>query len=299
MSSPTVERQRPHLMALTFDDLPIQGPFTSSKDAAEITERLLQTLKRHDAPAIGFVNESQLDGRLGRATGRALLKRWIDAGFTLGNHTYSHPDLNAVSIDRFKEEIVRGEPVIRELMADRGGLVFFRHPMTHSGDTREKKDAVDAFLASRGYTIAPHTIENSDFIFNLVYVRALGAGDGALAKRVRNAYIEFTFATTGFAEKAALQLFGRDIPQVLLLHANRLNTDVLDEILARYSSRDYRFVPLGPTMGDPAYQTPDTAVFSAGPTWLWRWARTLGKTIPNAKEDPEPPAWILEAYKRR
>jgi hypothetical protein len=35
--------------------------------------------------------------------------------------------------------------------------LFFRHPMTHTGDTKEKKDAIDAFLAERGYRIAPHT----------------------------------------------------------------------------------------------------------------------------------------------
>ena len=285
-------------VALTFDDLPIAGPgVRTSEDAIRLTDAIVGTLKRYGAAAIGFVNEAQLDGQRGRELGLSLLRKWADAGFSLGNHTYSHPDLNALTIERFKEEIVRGEPAIRELMAKRGEPLFFRHPMTHTGDTTEKKNAIDAFLIARGYRIAPHTIENSDFIFNVVYARALDANDTALATRVREAYIEFTFATTAFAQQLAPQIFGHDIPHTLLLHANKLNADTLGELLTGYRSRGYAFITLQHAMADPSYATPDTMVSSSGPTWLWRWARSLGKKV-SGKDDPEPPAWVAEAYKR-
>jgi len=267
--------------------------------ATRTTSELLRVLRRHRAPAIGFVNEGQLDaGGERRSAREALLKEWIDAGMTLGNHTYAHRDFNTQTIAAFQDDIVKGEPVVKRMMAARGSPpLFFRHPMTHTGDTKEKKDAIDAFLSARGYRIAPHTIENSDFIFNVVYVRALAAGDRALAGRVRDAYVDLTMAATAFAEGASPAIFKRDIPQTLLLHANVLTAESLETLLARFEARGYRFIALEEAMADPAYTTPDTMVSASGPTWLWRWARTLGVRV-SAEGDPEVPAWVLEAYRR-
>jgi peptidoglycan/xylan/chitin deacetylase (PgdA/CDA1 family) len=287
-------------MALTFDDLPFVGagqPYFPA--ATQTTAELLRVLRRHRAPAIGFVNEGQLDaGGERRSAREALLRQWTDAGMTLGNHTYGHPDFNALTIDAFKDQIIKGEPAIKRLMAARAPQrLYFRHPMTHTGETKEKKDAIDAFLAERGYRIAPHTIENSDFIFNVVYVRALAAGDRALATRVRDAYVELTIAATAFAEKAGPAVFKRDIPQTLLVHANVLTAESLETLLSKFEARGYRFITLDEAMADAAYATPDTMVSSYGPTWIWRWAKTLGVRI-SAEGDPEVPAWVMEMYRQ-
>ena len=291
--------ERPRAVALTFDDLPfvtVSEPYFPA--AARATSELLRVLRQHQAPAIGFVNEAQLDAGGDRGARVALLQQWIDAGMTLGNHTYSHRDFNALTVDEFKDQIVRGEPTIRQLMApSKPDRLFFRHPMTHTGNTREKKEAIDEFLASRGYRVAPHTIENSDFIFNVVYRRAMAAGDRALAGRVRDAYLEHTLAATAFAEAISPKIFGRDLTQTLLLHANALTAESLDAMLSYLEKRGYRFVSLENAMDDPAYATRDTHVSDFGPTWLWRWVRSLGLKV-SAQGDPEVPAWVLDAYKR-
>src|SRR5262249_24051986 len=158
----------------------------------------------------------------------------------------------------------------------------------HTGDTREKKEAIEKFLAARGYRIAPHTIENSDFIFNVPYAQALRDKDDALAKRLRRDYLDYTMAVTEFAENVSQQIFGREIPQTLLIHVNDLNGDCLDEMLKRFADRGYAFITLDEAMKDPAYQTPDTLVTKAGPSWLWRWTKSLGLTV-SFKGDPDPP----------
>lgn len=291
------------LMALTFDDLPFVAANEAYFPAAtSTTAKLLRVLRQHRAPAIGFVNEGQLESGGTRQPAReALLRQWIDAGMTLGNHTYGHPDFNTETVDAFKNEIVRGEPTIKRLMAERAGRtserLFFRHPMTHTGDTKEKKDAIDAFLAARGYRIAPHTIENSDFIFNVVYVRAQAAHDTPLVRRVQDAYIDLTMAATAFAEKASQTIFGHEIPQTLLVHANVITAETLETLLSRFEARGFRFISLDEAMADRAYATPDTKVFAMGPTWLWRWASTLGVRV-SAEGDPEVPDWVLDAYRR-
>ncbi len=285
-------------MALTFDDLPYVAVSSSYLPAAQrVTSRLLDILKKHRAPAIGFVNEAQLRG--GERVDRiALLKQWIDQGMLLGNHTFSHPDFNTVSIERFQDEILQGEVETRRLLAARpGSRLFFRHPMTHTGDTKEKKEAIEQFLKERGYTIAPHTIENSDFIFNRVYARARAKSDNGLSKKLRETYLDHTMAATAFAEAISPQIFSREIPQTLLLHANDITADALDELLTRYESRGYRFITLEQAMEDPAYKTPDTLVSSSGPTWFWRWARTLGIKV-SGEGDPEVPPWVTDLFNR-
>jgi peptidoglycan/xylan/chitin deacetylase (PgdA/CDA1 family) len=288
-------------MALTFDDLPyVSWEEPSYLQAAErATGELLRVLKLHHAPAVAFVNEAKLQ-QAGEVDARiALLQRWVDAGMTLANHTYSHPDFNQLTAEQFEDEIVRGDVISRRLMKPREPYqLWFRHPMTHTGDTPAKKEAVEAFLSARGYKVAPHTIENSDFIFNVPYARSRRDGDDEMRKKLRDAYLEFTAQATGFAESVSQKIFGREIPQTLLLHANEINADLLDEMLAAFEARGYRFVTLDEAARDDAYATKDTQVSRSGPTWLWRWMKSKGMSVSFAG-DPEPPAWVTAAFGRK
>lgn len=298
----TSQSKTPHkVIALTFDDLPYNNPAGGNflEDAKRVTDELMRVLKAHKAPSVGFVNEGKLHvpGELKART--ALLKQWADAGMLLGNHTYSHPDFNTQTVRQFQDEIIKGEVVTRQLMkAKQPYQLYFRHPMTHTGDTKEKKEAIEKFLAERGYKVTPHTIENSDFIFNTAYVRAKQKKDEALMKKLREAYLEFNFAATDFAEQVSPKIFGREIPQLLLLHAIDINADCLDEMLRRYEARGYRFATLDEVMSDPAYQTKDTLVAQRGPTWLWRWNKSLGLNL-SFKDDPETPQWIMGLFNQR
>jgi peptidoglycan/xylan/chitin deacetylase (PgdA/CDA1 family) len=288
-------------MAVTIDDLPYVAsagqPFLIN--AQRITGQMLRALQTHRVPAIGFVNEGKLHATGERDARVALLQQWIDAGMTLGNHTFSHPDFNRWTVEQFQDDIIKGEIVTRRLMsAAKHDLRWFRHPMTHTGDTKEKKEAIEQFLAARGYRVAPHTIENSDYIFTVPYSRAMQRKDEAEMKRLRDAYLDYTIAATEFAEQIAPQIFGRDIPQTLLIHTNDLNADCLDEMLKRFEARGYRFITLDEAAADPAYQTKDTDVSKFGPSWFVRWARSLGMSV-SFKDDPEPPKWVMDLYNRR
>jgi len=288
-------------MAVTFDDLPYAavGPSQDLSNAQRATKEILRVLQAHHAPAVAFVNEGKLQtaGEVDART--ALLRQWVDAGMILGNHTYSHPDFNSVTVEQFEDQIIKGEVVTRRLMRSRQPYqLYFRHPMTHTGDTQAKKEAIEKSLAARGYKVTPHTIENSDFIFNVGYVHALRNRDEAMAKRLREAYLDFTVAATEFAERISPQIFDREITQTLLLHANDINADCLDEMLRRLAARGYRFVTLDEAMTDPAYQTKDTYIGKSGPTWLWRWMKSKGMNV-SFKDDPEPPQWVVDLYRPR
>jgi peptidoglycan-N-acetylglucosamine deacetylase len=286
-------------MALTFDDLPYAY---AAPDAAvdvarakRVTAALLRALSSHHAPAVAFVNEAKLGTGPETKARTALLRRWIEAGALLGNHTYSHADFNASDVQEFEKEILRGEAVTRRLMKSREPYqLYFRPPKTHTGDTREKKEAIEAFLAAHGYKMAPHTIDSEDYVFNAGYVHVPGH-DGRSAARLRSSYLDFVMRATEFAERVSREIFGRDISQTILLHANDINADALDELLARLERRGYRFVSLDAAMADPAYRTRDTLVTAFGPTWLWRWMKSEGMKV-SFNDDPEPPQWVLDRF---
>src|ERR1044072_6667425 len=285
-------------IAVTFDDLPYvrmsDAPYLPSARTA--TAKILSTLKKHKVPAVGFVNESQLDYGNDRDARIALLREWVKNGMVLGNHTYSHPDFNQLTVAQFEEQIEKGDVVTRQLMQSRGPYqLYFRHPMTHTGAALEKKEAVEWFLSARGYTITPHTIENCDFIFNVPYAHALEKGDTALMKRVRDAYLDLTITATDFAEKISPQIFGREIPQLLLIHSNDINADCLDELLRRLEERGYKFVTLDKGMSDPAYETKDTYGNKYGPTWSLRWSKSKGMNL-DFSGDADPPKWVMDMY---
>jgi len=51
-------------VALTIDDVPVSGNFGSVTDAALMTRKLIGGIARNHWPAIGFVNEFQLEAHL-------------------------------------------------------------------------------------------------------------------------------------------------------------------------------------------------------------------------------------------
>jgi peptidoglycan/xylan/chitin deacetylase (PgdA/CDA1 family) len=301
VSLPGQSSTRARTMAVTIDDLPWnhQGEGAGFLDAARRgTDAMLAVLRAHRVPTVSVVNENKLEAptRDEHAARVALLKQWVDAGHVLGNHSYSHPDANARTADEYLADIAKGDTTTRELMRGRRPYtLYFRHPFTHTGDTLEKRDAITRGLTARGYTVMPHTIENSDYIFNVPYVKADAAGQAKL----RDAYIAHTAAATAFAEAKAAELFGRDdVPQTLLIHTMAINADALDGLLTMLEGRGYRFITLDEAMRDKAYQTPDVYVGKWGPSWLFRWARTLAPAS-SFKDDPDVPAWVMALYQAR
>ena len=284
-------------IAVTIDDLPTASVLGEDLDRAQrTTAALLAALTRQKIPAIGFVNERKL-GRDGVAEPArvALLQQWLDAGLDLGNHTFSHLDLHRVSLDAFKEDIVRGEPVTRGLLTAAGRrLTFFRHPFLHTGASAESRRGVDAFLEERGYTVAPVTIDNYDYVFAAAYDRTLARGDVLEPRRIETVYLDYMETVVAYYEQQSTVIVGREIPQTLLLHAHALNGATLDRLAERLRQRGYRFSPLAEALKDPAYGSRDEYYGPAGISWFHRWALTAGKRGIFAGE-PVVPDWIQKA----
>jgi peptidoglycan/xylan/chitin deacetylase (PgdA/CDA1 family) len=288
-------------VAVTFDDLPgPPGGLVSGDVAAlrENTRKLLATFAELHVPVVGFVNEGKLfvvGEKAEDAEARiAVLKTWVDAGHELGNHTYSHRSLNRTPLEEFEADVVRGEPVTRRLLEQKGmKLRYFRHPFLQVGQKLDKRRGFELFLKERGYEIAPVTIDNDDYVYAAIYADALRRGDTQTAAKIGADYRRYMDAVVSFVEDVSRRLTGRLIPQVLLVHASALNADNFGAVARSMKEGGYRFVTLGEALRDDAYALPDTYVGSWGISWLHHWELSAGK---KRSPSPDPPEWVTKAY---
>lgn len=286
-------------VAITVDDLPYADGTSSQLNTADVSAaemvngKLLAAFQKRHVPVTGFVIQKRIES-LGFTSGVKILKQWIDGGFDLGNHTYSHPDMNNLSAEQIEREIVQGETAIAPLMKEVGKkIVFFRFPMNHTGDTKLKHDNIATYLAQRGYGLATCTIDTSDFLFNNAYVQMLATHDSVAAQKLLLDYLTYAKAEIDYYAQLNRQVLGYEPPQVMVLHDNLLNGTVIDKILKVFEEKHYRFVPLDVTQSDPAYRIPDKYITKFGPMWGYRWAKELSVKV-NGNLEPDPPKWILD-----
>lgn len=282
-------------VCFTFDDLPVVS--YGIKNAAyqkNLLNKIINSLKSNHIPAIGFVNEKKLykKGRVIQYQNE-LLERWFNAGLDLGNHTYSHPDYNKVTFKHFTKDIIKGETHIKKIVNARGKQVkFFRHPYLHMGSTKAKADSLEIFLKQHNYIVAPVTIDNADYLFALAYKRAMDKDNGILMKKIGSDYITYMEKKLIYFEKQAYLLFDRNISQILLLHANALNSDYLDQLLEMFKNNNYNFVSMDEALKDPVYQREITVYGNWGISWIDRWALSMGKNSDFFTDDPRTPEYI-------
>jgi peptidoglycan/xylan/chitin deacetylase (PgdA/CDA1 family) len=294
-------------ISITIDDLPwVVGSDQLWQEKDSITshnikkhhQRLIKAMKNAKTPVIGFVNEGKLySGNLLLKNRTAMLNDWLNAGFELGNHTYSHVSMHDVELQAYKENILNGEHHLKPMLAKyKKTPQWFRHPYLRAGRTLEDKAALEKFLTEHGYKIAPVTVDNGEWVWAAAYRKTL-AKDGdnkETLARLRREYVPYMTAKLDFFERASIDLLGYNLPQILLIHANELNADTYGDLISAMRGSGYRFVTIEEAMHDPAYQRADTFTGRFGPSWIHRWA--LAEKKPKAFYEGEPvvPQWVLD-----
>jgi peptidoglycan/xylan/chitin deacetylase (PgdA/CDA1 family) len=102
--------RRPGELALTFDD----GPNPAW------TPRLLDLLASYDARATFFLigSRAKVETRL--------VRRIVEGGHLIGNHTWSHPNLALTAVGRVREELKRTQEMLEQTAG--APVRFFRPP---------------------------------------------------------------------------------------------------------------------------------------------------------------------------
>lgn len=134
-------------VAVTIDDGPVVDELKDLARFQRISAGLLSSLQAEKVPATIFINERQINVQGQRDARAAVLADWLDAGYDLGNHTYSHPSLNKIPLWRFEDNLIKGEVITRALVEERGRkLVWFRFPFLDCGKTPEVRQQFMDFL---------------------------------------------------------------------------------------------------------------------------------------------------------
>ena len=291
-TAPKPDRQ----VAVTIDDLPAgMADRLPAADITAMTAKLLATLRDQKIPVVGFVNEKKLY-KAGEVDERIkALQMWLDYGFELGNHTFSHASLNQVGLKAWEDDVIQGESVTRMLLAEhKMKLRYFRHPYLDTGRDLATRREAEKFLVERGYRIAPITLDGWDWMFAGVYEDARKRNDTALQQQIVKDYLAYHDAQFAYFEQLSAKIVGYEPKQILLLHASNLEADHIGELLDVLRKRGYRFITLGDALSDSAYSLPDTYVGEEGTGWIDHWAITQGK-IPQG--GPAFPQWVIDRSK--
>jgi peptidoglycan/xylan/chitin deacetylase (PgdA/CDA1 family) len=284
-------------VAVTIDDLPAgMADHLPAANITAMTAKLLGTLRDQKIPVVGFVNEKKLY-KPGEVDERIkALQMWLDYGFELGNHTYSHASLNQVGLKAWEEEVIRGESVTNMLLAPRKmKLRYFRHPYLDTGRDLQTRRQAEAFLVERGYRIAPITLDGWDWMFAGLYEDAKKHNDADLQQKIVKEYLSHHDASFAYSEQLSVKTVGYEPKQILLLHASNLEADHIGELLDVLRKHGYRFITLEDALSDPAYSLPDTYVGEEGSGWIEHWAISQGK-IPRGA--PEIAQWVFDLTKQ-
>jgi beta-lactamase regulating signal transducer with metallopeptidase domain/peptidoglycan/xylan/chitin deacetylase (PgdA/CDA1 family) len=275
LQSPPARGRR---VALTFVAFPSFRPAQASAESVDqMTRKVLADLAARKVRAVGFVGEGQLGGgnERRREANVEALRRWLDAGHELGNQGYRHLNLSNTPLEEWKRNVEAGESLLNRLLSERGRkLRYFSYPYLNTGADAESKRAAAEWLKGRGY--APHsvTIDSMDWLFAREHQEALRRGDAEGARRIAADYVPYMERMMEFYENLSREVFGREVPQVLMLTTSPVVADQMDEMLSMLERRGYRFVTLDEAVRDEAYTQPETYAGDWGVSWLQRWAFT-------------------------
>jgi peptidoglycan-N-acetylglucosamine deacetylase len=255
-------------LAITFDDLPLNGTLAPGVTRARLVRDVLPILKAAAVPpVVGFVNSVRLEGS---ADGAEALQLWVGGGQRVANHTYSHSDIAGQTAEAFIEDVRRNEPVL-ELLDPGHDWHWLRYPYLHEGDTQAKRRAVRSQLAARGYRIAQVTLDYEDYLWNSPYARCSARHDERAMAWLRSSYLSMAAQYLDADRAMAKLVYGREISHVLLLHLGAYSSTILPDLLALLRERGFTLVTLEEAQRDPAYATDPDAGSAHGGTLLEQW----------------------------
>lgn len=238
-------------IAITFDDLPSHGPLPPGETRVEIATKILTALRdAHIPPVYGFVNGELIEKQPGD---EAVLQKWRAAGDLLGNHTWSHKNLNERPLAEFEQDVIRNEPVLTKWMP-KDDWRWFRFPYLAEGNTAAKRAVFRSFLGQRGYKVAAVTMSFGDYLWNEPYARCKAKGDAEAVKALQTSYLAAAEQTVAYDRKISRTVYRRDIPYVLLMHVGAFDAEMLPSLLQLYRRDGFDFVTLAEAEHDEFYR---------------------------------------------
>jgi len=282
-------------VAITFDDLPAHGSPAPGGSHLQAHQDIVETLGRHSISGVfGFVNA----GRVSDEAGRRALELWLAAGHPLANHTFTHANLNELSVAEYTADVERNDAYLAALVGDepaaRARRRTFRYPFLREGRDAATIDAVKSYLRQNDYRIAEVTIDSGDWAYTRTYGRCVGSDARDAIASLRQDFVERALHALDWSKATANALYGRPIAHVMVLHAGSFTAFALDELLSAYERAGVRWVGLDEALADPIY-TEDVRVPAEVGTGLLERRLVRDRGEHPSQPAPLPPPFALLA----
>ena len=231
-------------IAITIDDLPLvaskMNTPANQQRSIDRFQRIIDALKEQNVPATGFV----IAGAIEKGQW-AFIENFRNAGFAVGNHTYSHYNLNQMSAEKYIADLDRADKRLAPLLTE---PKYFRYPYLAEGNSKTKPRVL-AYLADHDYQVAPVTIDSKDFQFNEELYKVPYRTRESYIHTIKPRYLAYIWKQTLRAEKRA---GNEPVKQILLIHANLLNSYLLGDVIQLYKNNGYTFITLTEALKNPA-----------------------------------------------
>lgn len=170
------------------------------------TENIMAALKKHNAPATFFVVGNFLE------TSPDLVKKMVKEGYTVGNHTYHHPDMSSISDKTSFQKELEGVSKLYKEITGKEMTKYYRPPQ------------------------GKYSTENLKMAKELGYQTYFWS----------LAYVDWNVDAQPTKEEAFNKLLPRVHPgAIVLLHnTSKTNGKILDELLTKWEEMGYTFKPL-------------------------------------------------------
>jgi peptidoglycan/xylan/chitin deacetylase (PgdA/CDA1 family) len=272
-------------IAITVDDLPAHEIKPKSVTRMEIASKTIDVFRKHMIHDVyGFMNGYMLeyDSEL-----IEVLQAWLQNGFELGNHTYSHISLAKNTASSFSNDITRNEKLLKQLNK-KGDYRFFRYPYLYEGETLKKRDSIRKFLKMKGYKIAQVTMDFEDWAWNAPYTRCLEKKDNKSIEWMKKSYLNSALDQIQYSQVLSKRLFGRDIKHILLLHIGVFTAEMLDDLLQLLEKNETNFISLQKASNDPIYKiNPNIPYGEESLPFLVQLARSKGLNFSKPPKTPK------------
>ena len=284
-------------MAIGFVSIPpLDRSENPPKDADATMRLMIEKLKAHEVPAIGFVQGSMIsDGEKMYPVRAEIVRLWRDAGFEIGIGGYKHIWFYHTEFEDYVANAEKNEQITKRILVEKNmPLRYFSYPFLNTGKTADDKVKFEAWLTERGLRPVKYTFDNQEWMYSHAYDAARKDNDVPTMKQIRAEFVDYMTKMLAHYEEYSAEMFGRDIAQTLVLTPSRLVADTSDDIFGMFEKSGYQFVSMDEAQADEAYQTPDDFSGKSGISWFERWQLSQGRKLRN---EPKVSKSILDTWK--
>jgi len=264
-------------------------------DAVATAKLLVEKLKTHKVPAIGFVQGSMIsDGEKMFPVRAEIVKMWRDEGFEIGIGNYKHVWFYDTPYDEYVAGVEKNEQIVKKILAEKNlPLRYFSYPYLNTGRSTEDKLRFESWLKLRGLRSMQYTIDNQEWMYSYAYDIARMDNDISTMNEIRVEFIRYMDQMFDHYEAYSQEMFGRNISQTMVLTTSRLVADSADDLFGMIEKRGYKFVPVDEALKDEAYNTPENFVNKSGVSWFERWTLAQGKRL---RDEPKVSGQVLKMW---